>query len=938
MRRLALRATRNDHAFAIAAQGGLTPGTGRMADIFVSYTISDQEWAFWIGHELEALGHAPRIHEWEIPGGGDIMAWMEGRHHEANCVLCVVSNAYLKKPYSSLERRAAQWASLTDRPNFLLPVFIEPCEAPTLFAPLKRCDLYGLAEGDARARLKAFLSPPAKPPRGAFPSSSKSPSPPPSSKPPPLFPGKAPLSNIPISVPRYFLGRNEALAEIATTLARPDGRAAITTLHGMRGVGKTALAAAYAEQHRGDYRATWWVRARIEPSIRADLVALGVRLGWLEREVKEDDGVAAALDRLRHDGEGILLIYDDAVDALAVGPFLPKGGRARVLITSNAHDWRRVADPVEIKLWPKSIGADYLIARTGRAGERFAAEALSEALGGLPLAHEQAAAYCERLDISFAEYRKRFDATPVRLLDDARDAPPEHNDGMTVAKSFALAIEEAAKLNLAAEPLIIHAALLAPEPIPLFLFSDGISGNFRGISRYAYQVARIWQKWPSRRDRGSRLHKFGEPLASALAGDGLDEAVAALRTFALVDREAIVDERDASITTDAVRLHRLVREVAAARTKGETRDRLRLALIAALAAVYPWDGYSNPGSWPRCALLTPHLLAICETEIADTAANAERARLLDRAGAYFLGRAAYSAARPLLERVLAIREKALGPEHPDTAKALNNLARLLQDQGDLAAARPLYERALAIYVKALGPKHPDTATSLGNLGRLLQDQGDLAAARPLLERTLAIREKALGPEHPATATALQSLALLLAEQGDVAAAQPLYERALAIYVKARGPEHLDTATGLSGLALLLQDQGDLAAARPLLERVLAIREKALGPEHPDTATGLHNLAILLAAQGDVAAARPLLERALAIQEKMHGPEHPDTATGLHNLARLLADQGDLAAARPLFERALAMYEKMHGPDHTYTAIARKNLAKLTIADSVTTPH
>jgi RNA-directed DNA polymerase len=33
----------------------------------------------------------------------------------------------------------------------------------------------------------------------------------------------------------------------------------------------------------------------------------------------------------------------------------------------------------------------------------------------------------------------------------------------------------------------------------------GISGNFQRISRYARQVARIWQKWLSRRDRGSRL-------------------------------------------------------------------------------------------------------------------------------------------------------------------------------------------------------------------------------------------------------------------------------------------------------------------------------------------------------------------------------------------------------------------------------------------------
>ena len=67
--------------------------------------------------------------------------------------------------------------------------------------------------------------------------------------------------------------------------------------------------------------------------------------------------------------------------------------------------------------------------------------------------------------------------------------------------------------------------------------------------------------------------------------------------------------------------------------------------------------------------------------------------------------AAYSGARPLFERALAICEKALGPEHPDTAASLNNLADLLRAQGDLAGARPLFERALAIIEKALGPEH-----------------------------------------------------------------------------------------------------------------------------------------------------------------------------------------------------------------------------------------
>ncbi len=68
----------------------------------------------------------------------------------------------------------------------------------------------------------------------------------------------------------------------------------------------------------------------------------------------------------------------------------------------------------------------------------------------------------------------------------------------------------------------------------------------------------------------------------------------------------------------------------------------------------------------------------------------------------------------------------LGPEHPDTATSLNNLAGLLQAQGDFAGARPLYERALAIREKVLGPEHPDTASSLNNLAIRLQAQGDLA--------------------------------------------------------------------------------------------------------------------------------------------------------------------------------------------------------------------
>jgi Flp pilus assembly protein TadD len=61
----------------------------------------------------------------------------------------------------------------------------------------------------------------------------------------------------------------------------------------------------------------------------------------------------------------------------------------------------------------------------------------------------------------------------------------------------------------------------------------------------------------------------------------------------------------------------------------------------------------------------------------------------------------------------------IGPEHPHTATSLNNLALLLDAQGDYAAARPLYARALAIREQMLGPEHPNTQVVRRNLQRVI---------------------------------------------------------------------------------------------------------------------------------------------------------------------------------------------------------------------------
>jgi tetratricopeptide (TPR) repeat protein len=288
----------------------------------------------------------------------------------------------------------------------------------------------------------------------------------------------------------------------------------------------------------------------------------------------------------------------------------------------------------------------------------------------------------------------------------------------------------------------------------------------------------------------------------------------------------------------------------------------------------------------------------------------------------------YAKAEPLYERALEIDEKALGPDHPATAYVLNNLALLYSSMGNYAKAEPLYQRALKITEKALGSDHPDTATALNTLAGLYYSLGNYAKAEPLYQRALKIRETALGPDHPATARALINLAVLYSTLGDYAKAEPLYQRALKINETALGPDHPDTAKALINLAVLYHSLGNYAKAEPLYQRALKIEEKALGPDHPTIATTLNNLGELYRSMGNYAKAEPLYQRALTITEKALGPDHPDTGGVVSNLAVVYYALGNYAKAEPLLQRALKIREKALGPDHPDTANTLNNLAHL----------
>ena len=850
---------------------------GIVAKIFVSYTASDSAWAQWLGRELRALGHEPFVHEWEIGAGESIQAWMAARHDEADHVLCVLSDAYLsdEASFSRLEREAALWQSAGKRPGFALLVPVRPCRLPTLIDHMRCCEpLHGVDEEEARRRFQAYMAQ-REAPHAA------------------LFPGRAvAVSNIATRVPAHFVGRDDVLDDIDAAFARVEGRPGIVVLHGLRGIGKTTLAAAYAERRRAEYRATWWVRARNPATLRADLAGLAARLGLAGAD--EPDEVAALRlgERLRHEGDGVLLVFDDAPDAAALRPHLPPAGGVRVIVTSNAHAWRGIAQPLERRLWPAGTGAEYLMARTGR-DEAQAALDLSAALGGLPLAHEQAAAYCERLDLPLADYLRRFATAPGKLLDAEKDSPAEYRDGLTVAKAFALAIEEAGRLDPVAGPLIAAAARLAPEPIPLALFEAG-------------RVV------------------LGGPQAGGLDEDGLLEAVAALRSFALVERESVADERDPAVTSDCIRLHRLVRQVAAGRP-GPAAG----ALLRAVLALYPVDVFSDSRTWPLARRLDPH----AEQLVADMEAGTDEpalAELMSRLGLFRAARADLGRARELLERALALRERIFG-DHPDTAKAADNLASVILAQGDPAAARPHARRALALRERLLPEDHPDLGASLGNGALVMRALGSLATARQMTERALAIFETALGGGHPTTVRMQGNLALVLMELGEAQAALPLCEAVLRARETLLGEDHAETALALHNLAHARHEAGQLAAARTAYGKALALRERLFGPDHPETAQTLANLAGLDADEGDLDGARARLERVRTVQEAAFGPGHPLVAATLCNIGALARRSGELARAVAILERACAAFEAALGAGHSATLGARVDLAEALLA-------
>ena len=571
-----------------------------------------------------------------------------------------------------------------------------------------------------------------------------------------------------------FKGRDEKLDELHRRLTvcagQSKGISARQVIHGLGGVGKTRFTIEYALRYAKEYQALLFVSADKPEALSRNLATLcgPLILDLPEQEIKEEDPRVNAVLRWLQAHQDWLLILDnvDAIEGAAAVEKLVgslKGGA--VLITSCLTDWSGEIATFQLDELVEPAAVEFLLERTKDRRrclptDEKDAQSLAAELGCLALALEYAGAFIAQKRSSFADYfaRWRQRDQAVREWQDERLTKYPR----AVVTTWNTTVEQLSSEGLA---LLRQLSWLAPEPIPRALLPDGST----------------------------------------------QDALVELASFSLAKFEE---------DGERFRIHRLVQDVTRERQSDEERDlslRSMLEIFNKMKCGPPQD----VRSWPVWDPLSPHLSTVIT--YADQYGITEPTNsLMSQLAVLLLAKASYAEAEPLMRRALAIDEARYGAEHPRVARALNNLAQVLQDTNRLGEAEFLMRRALAIDEARYGAEHSEVTIVLNNLAQVLQATNRLADAESLMRRALAIEEASYGAEHPNVATVLNSLASLLQATNRLGEAEPLMRRALAIEEASYGAEHPRVATVLNNLAQVLQATNRLADAEPLMRRMLLI--------------------------------------------------------------------------------------------------------------------
>lgn len=648
--------------------------------------------------------------------------------------------------------------------------------------------------------------------------------------------------------------------------------AATVALHGMGGVGKTQLALKYCEDFKDEYAGVWWFRAG--------------NLDLLEQECKyfcevnkvnildnEKGQSHRAVRRWMLEQPRWLLVYDNAEAQYGehkkdnLHPLLP-GGDHHILITSRSNYWEGLAKPIALDAWNEEQSLVFLRKRLAKAANNEELRQLSHALGGLPLALEQACAYINKNNFTVVAYCRELEnwEDEERLLTEEESLATNYPHSVFATLSLAFH-----RLSDTAKELLRLCACCAPEPIPEMLFRTPtaiLPESLRKVS----EDELLWRK-----------------------------TVAALADYALVQRVPVdltlPGEKERQ-TEHSLLLHRLTQAVVTHKLCELSADLPVLTKL--LYAVFPRKLKSSTG-WPLAKVLAPHVLSVEKYINTGHLPFELFSTVLDRLGTYYqIGPALYEQADSIFSRNLARCENLLGPDDPNTLASMNSKALIFCDMGKYRAAKELQEQLLERSRTLLGLNHPDTLADMHNLASTLLSLGDYNKAKTMQEQILEQNKKLLGLEHPETLNALSSLACTLRELGDYVGARNLHLEAFKGRKKTLGLSHRDTFTNLDNLALVYGDLGDYKKACILHKQALDKMKEILGLNHPTTLTSMCNLGVASGMTGNVHEARNLFEQVLEHRVERLGMNHPDTTKAAWNLFNVLDEIGDHASMETVF--------------------------------------
>ncbi|WP_314613464.1 tetratricopeptide repeat protein [Streptomyces stackebrandtii] len=273
------------------------------------------------------------------------------------------------------------------------------------------------------------------------------------------------------------------------------------------------------------------------------------------------------------------------------------------------------------------------------------------------------------------------------------------------------------------------------------------------------------------------------------------------------------------------------------------RDRL-----AALPVLDPHD----PRTWNSYELLTTNIRTLLcylgEADVPTSEPDRFRALLIRLLHYHYNSHDAEPGVL-LAELVHKDWEARLGESHTDTIEAAERLAACLHDRGDAEQARPLFERILALRSKELGADDTATLVAACNLGSCLNALSDHRAALQLTQDTLQRCEQRLGGEDRTTILTTEILADSLSGLGEHRIALSLYVVVHQWHLREYGEDALATLDLAESIAFTHQELGEHEAARAVDADLLPRFERAAGMDYPGSERTRERLAKALRALG-----------------------------------------------------------------------------------------